>query len=254
MENTMTTDLTAITLAKGGHDGDCENPERCLFEWYNWLTRQQHTDSCPPGVSPVLHVYGMRLNDCLPDDRRQELKRFLPNGADRLAGTAGDGKDETRSLIALDWLIRIFLPAWLDLARLDDAAAAVRALSRIDGMDAAQLAGPVVHAAGAAAWDAAGAAARAAAWDAAGAAARAAAGAAAGAAARDAAGAAARDAAGDAARAAARAAARDAARAAARAAARDAARAVLAPVVTELQESAIALYDVLIAGEWPADG
>jgi len=214
MENTMTTDLTAITLAKGNHQGNCENPERCLFEWYNWLTRQQHTDSCPPGVSPVLHVYGMRLNDCLPDDRRQELRRFLPNGADRLAGTAGDGKDETRSLIALDWLIRTYLPAWLDLARLDDAAAAVRALSRIDGMDAAHLAGPVVRAA------------------------------------RDAA----RDAAWDAAWDAARDAARAAARAAAWAAARAAARAVLAPVVTELQASAIALYDVLIAGEWPADG
>ena len=107
----MTTDLTAITLAKGDHDGDCDNPERCLFEWYNWLTRQQHTDSCPPGVSPVLYAYGVRLNDCLPDDRRQELRRFLPNGDDRLAGTAGDGKDETRSLIALDWLIRTYLPA-----------------------------------------------------------------------------------------------------------------------------------------------
>jgi hypothetical protein len=254
MENAMTTDLTAITLARGGHDGNCENPERCLFEWYNWLTRQKHTDSCPPGVSPVLHVYGMRLNDCLPDDRRQELRRFLPNGADRLAGTAGDGKDETRSLIALDWLIRTSLPAWLDLARLDDAAAAVRALGRIDGMDAAQLAGPVVRAAWDAAWDAAGAAA----WDAAGAAARAAAKAAAG----DAAGAAAWAAAGAAARAAARAAAGDAARDAARAAAGDAARAaardaawdVLAPVVAGLQASAIALYDVLIAGEWPADG
>ena len=90
----------------------------------------------------------------------------------------------------------------------------MRALSRVDGMDAAQLAGPVVHvardaardAAGAAAWPAAWAAARAAAWD------------------------------------------------AARDAAWDAARAVLAPVVAGLQASAIALYDVLIAGEWPADG
>jgi hypothetical protein len=244
--NTMTTDLTAITLAKGNHQGNCENPERCLFEWYNWLTRQQHTDSCPPGVSPVLHVYGMRLNDCLPDDRRQELRCFLPNGADRLAGTAGDGKDETRSLIALDWLIRTYLPAWLDLARLDDAAAAVRALSRIDGMDAAQLAGPVVRAA----WDAAGDAAGAAAGDAAGDAAWDAAGDAAG----DAAWAAAGDAAWAAAWDAARAAARDAARAAARDAARAAARDVLAPVVAGLQASAIALYDVLIAGEWAADG
>ena len=214
------TDLTTITLAKGNHDATCDNPERCLFEWYNYLTRHQHTDACPPGVSPVLHVYGMRLNDCLPDDRRQELKRYLPNGQDTLAGTASDGKDETRSCIALDWLIRTWTPAWLDLAGLTAEATALRELRRVADSVAAQAAGPVVRQArekSAAAWAAAGDAAR------------------------DAARAAARDAAW--------AAARDAARDAAGDAAGAAARAKLAPTVAELQASAIALYDVLIAGE-----
>ena len=304
----MNTDLTAITLAKGSHDGDCDDPQRCLFEWYNWLTRQKHTDSCPPGVSPVLHAYGVQLNDALPDDKRQQLKRFLPNGADRLAGTASDGLDETRGYIALDWLIRTWTPAWLDLAGLTAEAAALRDLRRITDLVAAQQARPVVlagrdkadaawaaawdaaraaawDAAGAAAWAAAGAAAWAAAgdaaWDAAWAAAGDAAGDAAGAAAGDAAWAAARDAArdaawaaaGDAARDAARAAARDAARDAAWAAAgaaawaaardaawdaawvaaRDAARAAardkLAPTVSHLQDSAITLFDAMIAPE-----
>jgi len=229
---------TAITLARGGHDeppADCDNPERCLFEWYNWLVHQRHTDDKPPGVSPVLHVFGMRLNDALPDDRRQELAGFLPNGQDRLAGTENDGKDETRGYIALDWLIRTYTPAWLDLAGLTAEAAALRDLRRIADLVAAQAAGPVVRDArgrAAAAWAAARAAAWAAAWDAAGAAAWAAAGDAA----RDAAWAAAGDAAGD----------------AARDAAGDAARAKLAPTVAEFQTSAIALYDVLITGEWPA--
>ena len=195
----MTTDLSTITLAKGNHD-DCGNPERCLFEWYNYLTRSKHTDSCPPGVSPVLHAYGMRLNDALPDDRRQLLKRYLPNGADVLAGTASDGRDETRSYIALDWLIRTWTPAWLDLAGLAAEAASLRDLRRIADSIAAQAAGPVISNArekSAAAWDAA------------------------------------------------RAAAKDAAGAAAGAA--------LAPTVALLQDSAIALYDVLISGEWPPD-
>jgi hypothetical protein len=318
------TDLTTITLAYGSHDAppaDCDNPQRCLFEWYNWLTRRAHTDARPPGVSPALHVFGMRLNDCLPGDRRQELRRFLPNGEDRLAGTENDGREETRGLLALNWLIRTYLPAWLDVAGLG-VAHEIRALGRIDSMEAARAAGPVVReaagiasAAGDAAWAAARAAAWAAAWDAAGAAAWAAAGdaawtaawdaartaawdaagAAAWAAAGDAARTAAWDAAGDAAWAAARTAARtaawdaagdaawaaagaaagaaawaaawdaawdaagDAAWAAAWAAAGDAARtaartaagAKLAPVVTILQSSAIALYDTLITGEWP---
>jgi len=260
------TGIDAITLAKGSHEDQdtCDNPERCLFEWYNWLTRSEHTDACPPGVSPVLHIFGMRLNDALPDDRRQELKRYLPGGTGQLAGTGHDGKDETRGYIALDWLIRTYTPAWLDLGGLTAEAAALRDLRRIADQVAAQSAGAIVRdtrdkaaaagaAAGAAAWDAAWAAAGAAAgdiaeyaaWDAAGDAAGdaawdagwAAAGAAAGAAAWDAgwaaAGAAAWDAAGD--------------------AAGDAAWAKLAPTDAELQASAIALYDVLITGEWPPD-
>ena len=276
---------TRIKLVKGsGHD--CADGAGCLFEWFNYLTRQVSTDSRPADVSPVLHTFGMRLNDALPNDKRQLLARYLPNGSSPLAGTYQDGKDETRGYIALDWLIRTYTPAWLDLATLTAEAAALRDLRRIADVAAAQAAGPVVRnsrgkaaAAGAAAGDAAVAAA--------GDAARAAARDAAGDAARDAARAAARDAAGDAAVAAAvaaaRAAARDAAEAAAVAAARAAARAAaeaaavaaaraaaraaaeaaavaaaraaardaVAPTVALLQDSAIALYDVLIAGEWP---
>ena len=164
-----------IVLAKGNHPDDpCENAERCLFEWYNWLTRHQHTDDRPPGVSPVLHQFGMRLNDVLPDGTRQQLVRFLPNGADRLAGTAGDGKDEVRGYLALDWLVRVSLPAWLDLAGLTEESLALRGLKPVRHMEAASAAGPVVRAAAAkaaAARDAAGDAARAAAGAAAGAAA-----------------------------------------------------------------------------------
>ena len=225
-----------IVLYKGAHEeGECADGQRCLFEWYNWLTRQRNTDACPPGVSPVLHQFGVALNDVLPDDRRQELARFLPNGEDRLAGTADDGLDEARGFLALDWLARTNLPAWLDAAGLD--ASAVRALPPLTDLAAVRAARPVLDAAGAAAraaaWDAAGAAAGDAAWDAAWAAARDAAWDAAGAAAWDAAWAAARDAAWDA--------AWDAARAAARAA--------LAPTVARLQDSAIALYERMITPE-----
>jgi hypothetical protein len=205
------TDLKNITLAKGSHN-DCDDG-MCLFEAYNWLSRQQHTDACPPGVSPVLHTFGMRLNDALPDDRRQDLKQYLPNGVSLLAGTADDGLDETRSYMALDWLIRTYTPAFLDLAGLSAEATTLRDLRRVADMAAAEAAGPVVRDASSKAY-AARDAARAAAWDAA----------------RDAARAAAWDAAGD----------------AAWAAAGDAAGDVLKPTVTALQDSAIALYGQMI--------
>ena len=217
-------DLDSITLAKGGHGSRASGV--CLLEAVAWWADEAHTDH-PECVSPILGQYGRSLNDTLPTGKRQELKPLIP----LLPGTADDGLDEQRGYLALDWLIRTYTPAWLDLAGLTAEAAALRDLRRIADLAAAEAAGPVVHAgreAAHAAWAAAGDAARAAAGDAARAAARAAA--------RDAAGAAARAAAG----------------AAAGAAARAAADKKLAPTVAELQTSAIALYDVLITGEWPA--
>jgi hypothetical protein len=264
-------DLTSLTLLKGGHGSRAEGV--CLMEAFAWWRGIDHTDH-PACVSPAIGNYGRQLNDCLPDDRRAELAAQAPGLFAAMMDTAGDGKDETRGFIALDFLTRTWLPAWLDLAGLTDDAAGLRAHPRVDTLESAKSAGSLVRkarahsaAAGDAAGDAAGAAAGDAAWAAAWAAARTAAGDAAGDAAwtaardaaRDAAGAAAwaaartaaGDAAGAAAWAAARAAARDAARDAAWDAARAAAREFLSPTVAALQEQAIGLFPVLIRGEWP---
>ena len=259
------------TLAKGAHSSPDE--ELCLMELTAMFAREQHTDH-PKCVSPVLGEFGRNLNDTLPDDLRQELKGLIPS----LPGTAGDGWDESRSYMALDWLIRTWLPTWLELSpRCREDARRIRDLGRIVDLVSAERAGAIVRpagrnaaaardaardAAGAAAWvatrvaagaaagDAAGAAARDAAWVAA----RDAAAAAAGAAAGDAAGAAARDATGAAAWAATRDATRDAAWdaawAAAWAATRDAARDFLTPTVRVLQLSAIDLFAEMIKNPW----
>ncbi len=211
----MTTlDLNALTLTKGGHSS--REAGLCLLEATAWYAGKDHSDA-PPCVSPVLRTFGVSLNDVLPDGRRQELKPLIPV----LVGTAGDGLDEARSYMALDWLIRTYTPAWLDLAGLTAEAQSLRDLRRIVDMVAAEAAGPVVRAARTksdAAWDAAWDAARDAAWDAAWAAAW--------------------DAAWDA--------ARDAAWAAARDAAWTVARAKLQPTVDLLQTSAIELYGAMI--------
>ena len=214
--------LDTITLAKGAHD-DFESGS-CLLEATAYLANEPFSDH-PACVSHVLGAYGRSLNDVLPDDRRQELKQYIPG----LIGTANDGKDGARSYIALDWLIRTYAPAFLDLAGLTGEAQELRSLRRIVDPVAAKEAVPVVReagqkasAAGDAAWESAGDAA----W----------------AAARDAAANAARDAAWAAARAAARDAAWESAGDAAWAAARDA----LNPTVDTLQTSAIALLGVMI--------
>ena len=247
------------TLKHGSHES--REAGLCAMEWTAYLAGEEHSDS-PKCVDPPLRRFAMSLNDQWDDEQRQKLRPYLV----RCIGTAGDGRTEERGWLAMDWLIREFTPAFLDLrpelahhadalrklaevrthetlsgamgalteAQKDAAAArdaardAARAAARDAAWDAAWAA------AGAAAWDAARDAARAAAWDAARDAARAAAGAAA----WDAAGAAARDAAGAAAGAAAWDAAGDAAW--------DAAGDALAPTVARLQDSALDLFDRMI--------
>jgi hypothetical protein len=160
-------DLTTIHLHYGGHTGPADPdqpdmPDACLMEAVAWVAGEPWTDR-PACVSTVLGRYGRNLNDALPDDRRQELRPLIL----QLIGTRGDGHDEARGYMALDWLIRTYTPAWLDLAGLSVEAQQLRDMRRIADRVAAQAASPVVHdarekaaAAWAAAWDAAGDAAR----------------------------------------------------------------------------------------------
>lgn len=58
------------------------------------------------------------LNDALEDAPRQRLCPYLV----RTIGTSEDGLDETRSWMALDWLIRTYPPMWLNAVGLTDLA------------------------------------------------------------------------------------------------------------------------------------
>jgi hypothetical protein len=143
----MTLNLDTLHLDRGDHD--TRNRGVCLMEAVAWWAGEPHTDQ-PRCVSPVLATFGMSLNDRFPDDRRQRLKPLIP----LLPGTAGDGLDERRGYLALDWLV--------------EEAAEMRGLRRIVGLAAAEAAGPVVRASavnsrekqvsvGDGAWDAVGA-------------------------------------------------------------------------------------------------
>ena len=248
---------TDYTLSYGTH----ATPEdgRCAMEWVSYLAGEPHGDE-PACVSPVLRAFCTALNDGLRDAPRQRLRPYLA----RTIGTADDGLDEARSWMAMDWLIRVYTPAWLEVARLTDAGARLTSLSPVFDASALPTALAALERArrdARAAWTSALGAGRAAAWAVPWAAGRSAAREAAWSSAGAAAWAAARlevgDIAGDRARAAARAAAGDAAAAAARAArsvteraaAKEATRAALAPTVDGLNESALALLDRMLPKE-----
>ena len=199
-------------------------------------------------VSPMLGSFLRSWNDSLDDGTRQKLKPY----AAKVIGTAGDGHDEWRAWLCVDWLARTQLPVWLDLAGLGEHAAAVRALIAISTPESARVAKPTLDAARYAAWASTGYAAGDAAWAAGGAAAGAAAwyaaGAAGGYAAWAAAGAAAGVATGDATWGAARAVAWVSTRAAAWGAAGVATGDALKTSVIALQMSAFELLDRMIEG------
>ena len=129
--------LDGIRLDSGSHTTFAGG--HCAMEVVAWLAGEGHTDA-PACASVVLRRFTIGVNDRWDDTQRQRLVPFLP----RMVGTAGDGKDEARSYSALDWLIRTFTPAWLDLAGLSESAAELRGLRQIADLAAAQAAGPVV--------------------------------------------------------------------------------------------------------------
>jgi hypothetical protein len=149
----MSIDVETVHIDKGEHKSPGDG--HCLMEVVAMFTGGPFTDR-PSCVSHVLRNFGMALNDQWDDARRQDLRRFIP----LLPGTAGDGLDEARGYLALDWLVRTFAPTWLDLAGLADHAAELRAAAPITGTGSAAAALPLITAARAAARDAAGHAAR----------------------------------------------------------------------------------------------
>lgn len=127
-----------VTLDHGDH----LDPEEghCAMEVVSMLAGEELTDA-PDCASPVLGGITRRLNDQWDDEQRQKLLPLLP----RMIGTADDGKDEARSYTASDWLVRIYTPAWLELAGLKKEARELRDLSRIVDPVSAERAGDTVR-------------------------------------------------------------------------------------------------------------
>jgi hypothetical protein len=113
-----------IVLLGGGH---AFRPQGlCLMEAVALLAGEPHTDY-PQCASRVLGALGRGLNDSLDHEPRQALRRFIP----AIIGTVHDGKDPVRSLRAADWLVREWLPRWLESPSCLDSADRLRGLDPV---------------------------------------------------------------------------------------------------------------------------
>jgi hypothetical protein len=120
-------EMTGHALARGTHTHPSQG--RSAMEWVNYLAGEPHSNE-PDRVSPVLRAFCRTLNDAMEDESRQRLLPYL----ERTIGTADDGLDETRSWMALDWLIRVYAPTWLHAAGLPHSATRLTTLSPVIGM------------------------------------------------------------------------------------------------------------------------
>ena len=117
--------INEIKLSSGSHE--TREDGACFMEAVAYIAGEKHSDH-PACVCPVLGSFLRSWNDCLPDADREDLKPYL-----RLViGTSGDGHSSRRSWMALDWLIRVHVPAFLELTpRLLRHAETLRALPEV---------------------------------------------------------------------------------------------------------------------------
>lgn len=129
--------LAKMLLLSGAHD----SPEAgmCAMEAAAWIAREPHSDH-PKCVCPVIGAFVRRLNDRLPDDatRDELLKPLLP----KLIGTKSTPEVERRrGWVAVDWLVRECLPAFLELTpSLREDATRLSSLPPVESRETAEAA------------------------------------------------------------------------------------------------------------------
>ncbi|RJF87841.1 hypothetical protein D3874_13070 [Oleomonas cavernae] len=105
--------------------------EWCAMEAVAYVAGEPWSDS-PACVCPTLASFGRAWNDALPDALRNAL--LLPL-IPRFVGTAGtDGLTERRAMVAVDWLVRSYVPAALRRAGLIVEADRLAGLPEINRM------------------------------------------------------------------------------------------------------------------------
>ena len=115
-------DPATVRIARGSHTTPEEGVS--VMELVSYLAGESFSHR-PTNASGVISEFLFVWNDALDDDDRQMLRPY----AQRVVGTASSPEVERRrSLLALDWQRRTFLPTWLQLAGLEMDATACEEL------------------------------------------------------------------------------------------------------------------------------
>jgi hypothetical protein len=104
-------EIAALKLNAGAHSSP--NSGHCLLEVVSMFAGEPFSDK-PQCVDYVLAEFGRTWNDGMRnDEEREQLKQYIP----LLPGTAqGEALSQKRAFMAVDWLIRVHTPMWLELS------------------------------------------------------------------------------------------------------------------------------------------
>jgi hypothetical protein len=121
----MALDLDTLVLRSGAHTSPSAGVS--LMEAVSAFAGEPWSNS-PSCTSPVIAAYARSLNDWLPDDERQRLKKYIP----RLVGTAEPDVELRRAFACADAAVRVFAPLAFKAAGLVEEAAKLGALAPVD--------------------------------------------------------------------------------------------------------------------------
>ena len=134
--------IEALALSRGSHEEF--NRGMCVMEAVSYVAGEPWSEA-PQCACPVITNFLMNWNDTLPDaDRTRLLRPLIP----LIVGTRSTKEvEERRSYMALDWLIRVFVPKWLDIVpSLHEHAKDLRDLGAITDIASAEAAGVKIRA------------------------------------------------------------------------------------------------------------
>ena len=127
-------ELSNVRFGVGTHEPTAEptgDRDMCIMEAVAFFAGEPWSDH-PACTSPVVSRFVQAWNDSLSDEDRDRLipaEKWVP----RLVGSrSDDATEERRAFLALDWLVRVHTPAWLDLVpELAEHAATLRGLPEV---------------------------------------------------------------------------------------------------------------------------
>src|SRR5688572_5251644 len=137
-------EIMARPIAAGAHQSMEDG--MCIMEAASYVAGMPWSDS-PPCTCPVIGSFLRSWNDGLPSDSERD-RLLKPLLADIINTKSTPEVEERRSYMALDWLIRVHTPAWLDrVEALKPHALSLRSMEEIADLSGATAAGEKVGAA-----------------------------------------------------------------------------------------------------------